>query len=422
MGISRSTPSPGPGSGSSVADVNQLGEANAAAVIEAIRMLAPVSRADLARLTRFKPPTISGIVGQLVNEGLVLEGESERSESGRGRPSRLLRVNAGYRSILAVDIESDHLRAAVTDLNGSILNVRGQFVDRRSSPESTLRKLLEMIGELDPDRNRIAGIGVSCPGMVDEETGTMLGSTNLPAWKNVPLRQFFLEHFNAPVSVGRSIHLAAWAEYWFRKDYRPTKMIAVTLRTGIGFALVDNGEVFQGKNGFDGELGHTVVDVNGLPCECGRRGCLETFLSPASMTRRARALMEQGRGQVFKPLLAHGAELDAEIIYRRAREGDADCGEIVDDLIRYLAIGIGNLVNLFNVETVVLCGAIDIANKQLLGQLRDEVRRNCLDRSWEGLDLRLSRHAERSSLMGAAVRATQEYLIAAIRQKVPATV
>ena len=403
-----------------VADVNQLGEANVATVMEAIRMLAPVSRADLARHTRFKPPTISGIVGQLVDEGLVLEGEAERSGSGRGRPSRLLRLNSGFRSILAVDIESDHLRAAITDLNGSILNMRGQFVDRRSPPESTLRTLLDMVDELHPEMSRIAGIGVSYPGIVDEETGTLLGSTNLPAWKNVPLRQFFQDHFDAPVTIGRAIHQAAWGEYWFRQAYQPNKMLVVSLRTGIGFALVNNGEVYRGKDGYDGEVGHTVVDVNGLPCECGRRGCLDTFLSPASITRRARALVEQGRGQRFSSLPAPGEEIDPEIIYRWARDGDADCREIGDDLVRYLAIGIGNLVNLFNVDTVILCGAIDIVNVELLVQLREQVRRNCLPQNWAGLELRLSRHAERSALMGAAVRAAQEYFITAIHQKLPA--
>lgn len=402
------------------ADVNTLGEVNAANVVEAIRLLAPISRAELARKTRLKPPALSGIVRYLLDERLVIEGEEIRSSTKGGRPSRLLRLNAGARSILAVDFEPDHLRIAITDLNGSILNYRGLVVDRRKPANETLDLLWKTIRDMGGRRDGFAGIGVSCGGLLDERNGVMLSSTNLPGWKNVPLRSLFAQRFDALFTMGRSVHQAAWAEHWFRDQIHPRKMIVVTLRTGIGFALVDDGMVYRGKNHFDGELGHTVVDIDGLPCECGRRGCLETFISPAAITRRALAIVKAGRGQPLKPWLRNGAEIDPELIYRLARDGDADCQEIVKDLTRYLGIGIGNLVNLFNPDIVVLCGAIDVVNEIVLGELRKEVRQNTLPQSWDGLEIRLSKHAERSALLGAAVYAAQEYLTAVISQPVSA--
>ncbi|MFZ4778224.1 MAG: ROK family protein, partial [Terrimicrobiaceae bacterium] len=146
------------------------------------------------------------------------------------------------------------------------------------------------------------------------------------------------------------------------------------------------------------ELGHTVIDINGPLCACGRRGCLETFISPASLTRRIRDKVEKDRAKRLAPLLAAGVEVDPELIYRMAREGDPDCRGIVGDLVYYLGIGIGNLVNVFNPDQVVLCGAIEVVNEDLLTVLRKEIERQCLPQSWKSLEVRLSKHAERSAL------------------------
>lgn len=187
----------------------------------------------------------------------------------------------------------------------------------------------------------------------------------------------------------------------------------VTLRTGVGFALLDRGVVYKGRHGFDGELGHTQIDPRGERCECGRQGCLETFVSPASMTRRVREKLSRGATNKSHPLhslLVEGREVDPEELYRMSREGNPDCQEMVWDITRYLAVGIGNLINLFNPDSVVLCGAIENAHADLLKVLQEELSRQCLPQSWEGLTLRLSRHAEQTALLGAAVRAAQYYL------------
>ena len=256
----------------------------------------------------------------------------------------------------------------------------------------------------------VVRVGASCAGLLDEPNGIVLGSTNMPKWKNVPVRTWLEEIYGVPAHIGRSIHQAAWAEHWFREENGSGKTLVVTLRTGIGFGLVDNGIVYQGRDRFDGELGHTVIDINGPLCACGRRGCLETFISPASLTRRIRDKVENGRAKRLAPLLAAGVEVDPELIYRMAREGDPDCRGIVGDLVYYLGIGIGNLVNVFNPDQVVLCGAIEVVNEDLLTVLRKEIERQCLPQSWKSLEVRLSKHAERSALLGAAVHAAQNYV------------
>jgi glucokinase len=126
-------------------------------------------------------------------------------------------------------------------------------------------------------------------------------------------------------------------------------------------------------------------------------------------------MIHEGRANRLAPFLTAGLEIDPELIYRLARDGDADCREIVSDLVRYLGIGIGNLVNLLNPDSAVLCGAIDIVNEGLLESLRKEVQSQCLPGSWKNLQIRLSKHAERSALLGAAMRAAQDYANAVVK-------
>ena len=391
-------------------DVNYLGSINALAVMEIIRVLGPISRAELARQSHFKPAALTGLARYLLDEGLVVECEEPRTTRSSGRPSRLLRINSASKSVLGIDIEPDHLRIAVTDLGGAILNYRQILCDRQQAPERTFELIRSITRDMGAEQGAIVRVGASCAGLLNEPAGVVLSSTNLPGWKNVPVRQWLEEMFQVPVDIGRSIHLAAWAEHWFREESEGGKTLVVTLRTGVGFALVDHGTVYQGRDRFDGELGHTLIDANGSRCECGRRGCLETFISPASMTARIVAKIRQGRGKSMAPLVDAGLEVDPEMIYRMAREGDPDCRDIVGDVVHYIGIGIGNMINLLNPDRVVICGAIEVVDEELLIALRREIRQQCLPQSWQNLDVRLSKHAERSALLGAAVRAAQNYI------------
>ncbi len=394
----------------STPDVKALGAYNALSVLELVRVLGPISRADLARRTAFKSAALTGLVRYLIEEGLLIESEEQREGVRAGRPARLLRINASSKNILGIDLEPGHLRIALADLGGAILNYRQTAVDRLRDPEHIFSLIDGLTREMGVKPGSIVGVGASCAGLLDEANGILLGSTNLPQWKNVPIRQKLESMFGVPVQVGRSIHQAAWAEHWFRDETETGRMLMVTLRTGLGFSLIDNGVVYNGRDRYDGELGHTTIDIHGEKCECGRRGCLETFISPAWITRQIKDRVSRGKAKTLAPLLVSGAEVDTEIVYRMARDGDPDCRAIVGDLVHYLAIGIGNLVNLLNPDSVILCGAIEVINEDLLVALRKEIKDQCLPRSWQGLDIRLSRHAERSALLGAAMRSAQFYV------------
>ena len=199
-------------------DVNYLGTVNALAVMEVIRILGPISRAELARQSQFKPAALTGLVRYLIEEGLVIESEETRSTPSSGRPARLLQVNSGSKSVLGIDIEPDHLRMAVTDLGGAILSYRQIVCDRRQTPEERFELIKSVTRDMGVKPGDVVRVGASCAGLLDEPNGIVLGSTNMPKWKNVPVRTWLEEIYGVPAHIGRSIHQAAWAEHWFREE------------------------------------------------------------------------------------------------------------------------------------------------------------------------------------------------------------
>src|SRR5207249_1964244 len=135
---------------------------------------------------------------------------------------------------------------------------------------------------------------------------------------NVPIRELLERELRLPVKTERSIHLAAFHERWSDPCHQSRRTLILSLRTGIGVSLMHLGEIYVGSRGFDGEIGHTVVDVDGQECECGGRGCLETFVSASAICGRAKSMMERGRGAALREWLNHGERLRPELIYRLA--------------------------------------------------------------------------------------------------------
>lgn len=201
-----------------IPDVKYLGEQNALTVFELIRVLEPVSRADLTRETGIKPAALTGLVRYLIEEGLVVECEKQFSGIQGGRPSRMLRVNSGAHAVIGLDIEPDHLRMVVTDLGGAALQYKQISWNRYEEPERLFDQVRSWYRNINTGKAGVVGVGVSCAGLIEEENGVLISSTNMPKWKNVPIRKRLEEIFKVPVQIGRSIHQVAWAEHWFRND------------------------------------------------------------------------------------------------------------------------------------------------------------------------------------------------------------
>lgn len=388
---------------------------NSRLVLQTVRMMQPTYRAEVARATQLKPATVTGIVSDLIESDLLRETtDGEPHVVKGGRPPLMLRVNGDHGRILAIDLEPDCIRVALTDLLVEIVEYREQLIDRFSEPVFVLRQIVSLCEQVlaagKIDAADLNGVSMSLPGLIDRSQGVLLSSTNMPKWRDVNIADWIEQRLGVRPRVDRSSHLAAIYEGWSHPERQNEITLILSLRTGIGMSVLHRGELQAGWGGIDGEIGHTVVDIHGGPCECGSRGCLETFVSPAAILARVEKLFADGGGRVIRNAIEqHDEPLRPELIYRLAKEGDADSAAIVRDVGLYIGVAAANMVNLFAPDRLVICGAIDTADELILDAVRKQIDTQALPRLRDHVELGLASAKEKSPLLGAAALIAREF-------------
>ena len=387
-----------------------ISEVNSRLVLHAVRVMQPTFRAAVARRTGLKPATVTVIINELLKRRMIKEVAGAPAGVSFGRPPLMLAVNADAKHVLAVDFEPDRLRVAVTNLALKEQVYREELIDRFSHPRDTLQRMVKLCRRVlgKTPRDGLLGVGLSLPGLIDIERGVLISSTNLPHWHDVPIKEYLEKKLRLPVRIERSVRLAALYEEWNTPHREDQTMLILSVRTGVGFSLINRGQLYVGNGGFDGEIGHTVIDINGAPCECGSRGCLETFVSASSICERAKRGLGTARAKSLQRRLAAGEKLVPELVYALARDGDAFCADIVRDVGRYLGIATSNLINLLAPTEVVICGAIDMADDLILQAIREQVSKTTLPQSRDRTVIRLAKEKERLPLLGAAALVAHE--------------
>jgi predicted NBD/HSP70 family sugar kinase len=379
---------------------------NRGLVLQAVRTLQPTYRAEVSRRTNLNPATVTGIVADLLDLGLLRETEGDPQPLGTlgGRPPMMLEINASARKVLAIDLEPDCIRVGLADLNMELLDYGEQMIDRLGEPGRVIDRICQlskqMLKRAQPEG--IDGAALSLPGLIDRQRGILHSSTNMPKWRDVEIGSAVAEAIGMVPIAERSVHCAAIYEDWVATDEPNSTKLIISLRTGIGMSIMRHGELYVGSRGFDGEIGHTIVDIDGELCECGSRGCLETFLSTSAICKRVKSLIKAGRCGQVKAAMDRGEALHPGLVYRLAKEGDADCAEVVATIGRYLGIAAANMVNLLAPDSLVLCGSIDTADELILNAIKTQIDRSALPKMREHLQIRLARAKERTSLLGAA--------------------
>jgi len=356
-------------------DSRAMREMNRSLVLEMIRREKTVSRTDLARRSMLTKPTVSAIVGDLIDEGLVHEVGFDDSASRKGRRSRLLELNEAAAAFVGIHFGVRHTSLAVADARGRIRAKRlvGSFAGHFPRALRELPQLVkEAMAEAKLSRSRLQGVGVALPGLVDHELGTCVIAPNLRFF-DVPVRAKLAEKLQAPTAVRNITQAAAIAEGRIGAARGVRSFVWVYVGSGVGAAIVVDGQVVYGKHGFSGELGHCSVVENGIECTCGGRGCLETVASGRAIAAAARSGLASFRH-------ADGAQqsIDAEHVAIAAHAGDPEARRILARAADYLGMGISYLLNLLNPEMVVLGGRVILAGESLLDPVRASVARHAM--------------------------------------------
>jgi glucokinase len=242
--------------------------------------------------------------------------------------------------MIGLDVGATTVKGAVVDESGRLLRRSQVSTPADGSSVEIEDAIIACIDQLRGDLADLGGIGLAAAGWVSADQRTMVFSANFPAWHHEPIADRITDRAGLPVVLDNDANAAAWAEFRFGAGSRAHSMAAVTLGSGVGGALVVNGQLVRGFHGAAGEIGHCVMITDGYPCACGRRGCMENYVSGRSVNRRARPTM---------------GDRD---LYVAARSGDQLALTLYTELGGFLGRGLANLVMLVNPELIVISGGV----------------------------------------------------------------
>jgi len=371
-----------------------------------------ISRAEVARITRLTRTTVSEIVSDLIEEGLV--NEIGVGPSFVGKNPILLSLVEDSRWAIGLDL-------AHNLFTGALVNLRGNFRDLVSLPvndrngEDALSLVYEILDRLTQNAHQpLVGIGVGTPGLVNTSEGVVINAVNLN-WQNLPLTRLLQNRYHLPVSVLNDSQAAAIGEYMYGSNHRTDDhLVVINVRHGIGSGIIINGELFQGNGGSAGEIGHVVVvPVGGLPCRCGNRGCLETVASVQALVRRTRTLVNQYPNS---QLPQDPQDIHLDTIESAFNSGDPLACQLVHETARYLGIAIASLVGILNIHKVVLIGDMTRFGFSWLDTIKETVQHLSLSRLAQNTQVEIGHLPGNGIIMGASAALMRDYSLLFRRQ------
>ncbi|MGF6823259.1 putative NBD/HSP70 family sugar kinase [Microbacterium sp. ZKA21] len=333
-----------------------MGDFNQSVILEAIRRSGDgLSRIELVDATGLSAQTVTNITRRLLDDGLI--EEAGRTINGPGKPRTTLRLVPRSRLSVGVHLDPAMTTVVLLDLSGTVI-ARSTHRTPANDPMQVIGSMAASIEELitrsGVERASIAGVGVAAPGPLDAERGTVIDPPKLHQWHRVPLRAALADAVGLPVALEKDTTAAAFAEIWTGDDPPDVSLLFVYLGTGIGTALVLDGDVIRGRSRNVGEVGHVVVDPEGPVCGCGRRGCVEVVCTPQAIVEqaeRAGVLVDDRVGSDAESVDERLSQLCA-----RARQGEAAALSVLERAAEHLSVLISTLTNMLDVDRVVLGG------------------------------------------------------------------
>ena len=380
-------------------------EHNRNLVLKTIFAQNSISRAEIARVTGLTRTTVSEIVANLLEEGLV--SEIGVGSSLGGKNPILLSLVDDSRYLIGLDLARDQFRGAVVNLRGKTREMVTLPVNSNNGDEA-LALVYEILDRLmQAACLPLVGIGIGTPGLVNIAEGTVVNSVNLD-WKDLPLARLMEERYHLPVSILNDSQAAAIGEYTYGKaPASEGNLIVINARHGIGAGIVIHGELFQGDGGSAGEIGHVVVvPVDGQLCRCGNRGCLETVASTQALLKRVQTLVSHSV-ITLRPPSPQGITLDT--IEEAFLSGDQVVRQAVLETGRYMGLAISSLVGTLNIQKIVLTGDMTRFGAPWLEEIQETIARTMLSRLAQDTQVEIGQLGVNNIILGASAMLANNY-------------
>jgi predicted NBD/HSP70 family sugar kinase len=370
-----------------------------------VRTDGPISRIALNKLTGMRPASITDVTKELLKEGIIKEIGYESSK--RGRRKVLLDINRDAGRVVTLDFNSNRILGLGADLKLGICYRSRRIIPNYSGKDEIIKIMKDILHEIiESPPVKIApvlGIGIADPGIVNENTGISILTTQMKGWENVPIKDIMESEFGYPSFLESDTRCRLIAEKHLGAGKMKNDILMVELSSGIGAGMMSEGKLFRGSRGSAGELGHMMILENGPYCNCGSRGCLEAIASSRAITRKLQEAIKSGATSSLSKV-SHGdiSKIDINMISQAAEDGDKLSLQIIEEAGRFIGEAIANAINLLNPEIVILTGDLLSFGDYILNPIEGMVRRQALSYNTKDVRIVLAEVGEEAAAIGMA--------------------
>ncbi|MFC4323739.1 ROK family protein [Litchfieldia salsa] len=374
-----------------IGDAAYIKKINRSQIISKIIEQGMVSRADLSKITKLTRATISVQVADLLEEELLVESQQEHTNVGRKPIMLSLNRRAGY--ALGIDLDFRSISFTVTDLSGSPVKT-DRVVLESSNYDDVLEILINQIrgyqSQYSHSRFRIVGIVIGIHGIVKNDK--TISFVTQHKWYDKDLKGDLERNLHTEIHVENNANLCSFAEKVYTR-HQSENLVSVSMYSGIGLGILINGEQLKGYHGYAGEMGHMIIIPDGKPCNCGNLGCWELYASENSF-------LKQLAESLNNPLLSYDEVED--LIHANNPVVMAQ----IDEFLKYIAIGLNNIINLLNPETLVLNSEL----LKLIPNAESKIKSNFKSSISDYKELLISELGTNASVMGACALSIKNFL------------
>jgi len=389
--------------------VEQKNNAQKRKIIKHLFLYGAMTNTDLGKYVKLSTPKIISLLNELKNDGLIEELGQGNSSGGR-RPNLYGNKEDAF---YIVGISINIYKTSV-----SIFNAKNQKItDDQILPltishgTTIIDPIVEFTESIIRDkqipREKIMGIGIEMPGMLDSETG--INKTYMVS--DLPVAEVFRTKFGLEVLIENDAKARAFAELRFGLAHAKKNVLAIHLDWGIGLGIIVNGKLYKGRDGFAGEFGHLPMVDNGILCKCGKQGCLETIASGTAIVRMAKEGMKAGRSSFLGQLMEEDPNnVEIRKVVQAAVMGDQYSISILANVGHWLGKGLAYLIQIFNPELIILGGRMSEANQFILPPIQQSIQIFCNPELSNEIEIKVSELGSQAGIQGVAALVLERIL------------
>lgn len=365
--------------------------------------------AELCKEMDLSIPTVTKLVGELQEDGYILDFGKQETSGGRKPNIYGLNPASGY--FVGVDILRDWINIAAVDFKGEKLRIEEHILYKLENTPSALDSLCQLINDfidsLPVPREKVLAVGVNISGRVNPLSGY---SYSIFYFDEKPLSQILEERILIKIFIDNDTRAMLYGEYMQGIVKGEKNILFINMGWGLGLSIYINGELYYGKSGFSGEFGHFCFFDNEILCHCGKKGCIETEASGSALYRKLLERYKEGSSTILAGRIDNNEKISLTQMIEAILKEDVLCIEILEEMGVSLGRGIAGLMNIFNPELVVLGGTLSLASEYISLPIKSAIRKYSLNLVSQDTEIKVSKLGERAGVLGACLLSRSKIL------------